>query len=74
MRRYYFHVRRGLLTVIDPDGMELAGDIEAALEAARRGRAIARSQALRGVPTEGNLIIVEDEWEFPVAEFPLEVC
>ena len=26
--RYYFHVRRGQLTVVDQDGMELAGDIE----------------------------------------------
>src|SRR5262245_58837975 len=61
--RYYFHVCRGQLTVIDRVGMELAGDIEAALEAARRGREIAKSQALRGIPTQGGLIIVEDQWD-----------
>jgi hypothetical protein len=71
--RYHFHVRRGQLTVIDQEGMELAGDIEAAQEAARRGRKIATSEALRGIPTQGGLIIVEDEWDHRVLELPLEV-
>jgi len=58
--RYYFHVRHGQLTVIDRHGMELAGDLEAALEGALRSREIASSQALRGIPTQDGLIIVED--------------
>ena len=73
MPRYYFHVRRGQLTVIDQQGMELASDIEAAQEAARRGRQIATSQALRGIPTQGGLIIVEDELERRILELPLDV-
>ena len=71
MPRYYFHVRRGQLTVIDQEGVELAGDIEAALEAARQGREIAEDQVLRGIAAQGGLIIVEDEWEYRVAELPL---
>ena len=73
MPRYYFHLRHGQLTVIDQEGMELAGDIEAAQEAARRGRKIATSEALRAIPTQGGLIIIEDEWEGRVFELPLEV-
>jgi hypothetical protein len=71
--RYYFHVRCNQLTVMDQEGMELAGDIEAAQEAARRGREIAKSQALSGIPTQGGLIIVEDEWEYRIFELPLDV-
>ena len=73
MPRYYFHVRRGQLTVIDQDGMELAGDMEAAQEAARRGRELATSEALRGIPTQRGLIIVEDEWNQRIIELPLDV-
>ena len=72
MPRYYFHVRRGRLTVIDQEGMELAGDIVAVEEAGRRGRKIATSQALRGIPTQGGLIIVEDAWDHCVVELPLD--
>ena len=73
MPRYYFHVRRGQLTVIDREGMELAGDIEAALEAARRCGQIARSKAHRGIRTQGGLIIVEDQWDCRVVELPLDL-
>lgn len=38
MPRYYFHVRRGQLTVLDQDGIELADTVETELEAAQRVR------------------------------------
>jgi Domain of unknown function (DUF6894) len=72
--RYYFHVRRGQCTVIDQEGIELANEIEAALEAARRRRAIATSDALKGILTGGGLIIVDDEWDNSVIDIPLDVC
>ena len=72
MPRYYFHVRRGQSTVIDQEGMELASEIEAALEAARRGRAIMASDALKGISTGGGLIIVDDEWANSVVDIPLD--
>ena len=41
MPRYYFHVRRGQVTFLDNEGIELTDVEEASTEAARRGRAIA---------------------------------
>jgi|SoiMethySBSTD1v2_1073268.scaffolds.fasta_scaffold839156_2 uncharacterized protein DUF6894 len=73
MPRFYFHVRRGQCTVIDQEGMELAGETEAAQEAARRSREIATSDALKGIPNRGGLIIVDDEWDNSVLDMPLEV-
>jgi hypothetical protein len=52
--RYYFHVRRSQLTVLDHEGAELA-DIP---EATRRAREI--GEALKGVPHDGGSIIVEN--------------
>jgi hypothetical protein len=71
--RYYFHVRRGQCTVIDQEGVELANEIEAALEAARRSRAIATSDALKGILPGGGLIVVDDEWDNSVIDVPLDV-
>jgi len=70
--RFYFHVRRGQTTVIDREGMELANETEAALEAARRGREIATADALKGIRPGGGLIIVDDEGDNSVVEIPLE--
>ena len=72
MPRFYFHVRRGQCTVIDHQGMELAHETEASLEAARRGREIAKSDALKGIRTGGGLIIVDDEWGNSVVDIPFE--
>jgi hypothetical protein len=55
--RYYFHVRPGRLPVIDQQGVELAGDIEAALEAARQGRETAEGQALKATAAQGGLLM-----------------
>jgi len=52
--------------------MELANEIEAALEAARRGRAIAASDVLKSIPTAGGLIIVDDERDNSVIDIPLD--
>ena len=65
MPRYYFHVRRGQLTVPDQEGMELANDVEAVQEAARRARQIATD--------EGGAIIVEDEWDSRIVELPFDI-
>jgi hypothetical protein len=53
--------------------MELADETEAAQEGARRGREISTSDALKGIPTRGGLIIVDDEWDNSVVDIPLEV-
>ena len=48
--RYFFHFKRGQMTILDQEGVDLAGITEAAEEAARRGRAIATRDALKSVP------------------------
>ena len=62
MPRYFFHVRRGGLTVFDREGVELAGIAEAAAEAARRGREIAVRDALNAVPRGGGVIVIDEGW------------
>jgi len=62
MPRYFFHFKRGQMTILDQEGVDLAGITEAAEEAARRGRAIATRDALKSVPFSTGKIIVEDEW------------
>jgi len=64
MPRYYFHVRRGQMTVVDREGIELADNIEAVQEAERRGREFATDEA--------GVIIVEDEREDRIAVLPLD--
>jgi len=63
--RYYFHVRRGQVTVDDQEGIELANNVEALQEAERRGRQIATDEA--------DAIIVEDEWDHRGVELPLDI-
>ena len=65
MPRYYFHIRRGQLTIVDREGTELSDDVEAVQEAVRRGRQITTN--------EEGAIIVEDEWDYRIAELPLDI-
>ena len=72
MPRYYFHVRRGQLTFLDNEGIELTDIEEAATEAVRRGGAIARRVApINGVGLQGGSVVIDDEWR-TVLELPLE--
>ena len=71
MPRYFFHVRRGRLTILDRVGVELADVGEAAREAARRGREIAAYDAQKGAPPGAGMIIIEDEWR-TILELPFE--
>ena len=72
MPRYYLHVRRGQMTFLDNEGIELTDLEEAAKEAARRGREIARREALiNGMRLQAGSVVVDDEWQ-TVLELPLE--
>jgi hypothetical protein len=55
MLRYYSHVKRGQLTVLDQVGIELADFAAATAEALERGRQIAASETLRALPTRAGL-------------------
>jgi hypothetical protein len=71
MPRYFFHLRRGQMTILDQDGVELAGVAEAVREAVRRGREAARQNAVSAMPLSAARIIVEDEWR-TIFEVPLD--
>jgi hypothetical protein len=65
MRRFYFHVKNGQVTVLDHEGAEYANEHEAATEAARRGGERARR-------SPGGLILVVDEQWQPVCGVPFD--
>ena len=72
MPRYHFHVRRGQMTFLDNEGIELPDVDQAALEAARRARQIARREALvNGMRIEAGSVVVDDE-SHTLLELPLE--
>jgi hypothetical protein len=71
MPRYFFHVRRGQITILDQDGVELADVAAAAREAIRRGREVARQNAVTSAPLGLGRIIVDDEWR-TIFELPVE--
>ena len=66
MPHYYFHVRRGQVTVLDHEGAELANLAEAKKEAERRGQVIV---ARDGPTHKGVIIIADDSWQ-TVEEMP----
>jgi len=61
MPRYFFHVKRGQVTVLDQQGIELAGLSEATAEALERGRQIAASATLRAIPANYGAIVIDEE-------------
>ena len=62
MPRYYFHVRRGQVTVLDQEGIELANLVEAAKEAARRVLDVEESGTLKDLTRSDGSIIVDDDY------------
>jgi hypothetical protein len=71
MRRFYFHVKNGQVTVLDQEGVEFADEQEAAKEATRRGREIATRSALKGVSPGGLILVVDEQWQ-PVYGVPFD--
>jgi len=61
MPHYYFHVRRGQVTVLDQVGVDLADRTEAAKEAARRALQFEAIGALKDIQNTGA-IIVDDQF------------
>ena len=63
MQRYYFHVKRGPMTVFDREGVELLDIAEAVGEATRRAQAIVLQDRLNAVPQGTGMIIIADDYE-----------
>jgi len=60
MPRYYFHVKRGQVTILDHDGAELFDLAEAEKEAVRRGREIVTRE---GTTNRGTIIVADHNWQ-----------
>jgi hypothetical protein len=61
--RYFFHVKRGQVIVLDQEGVELLNTAPEA-EAARRAQQIVNGEVLKEVPARSGMIIVADEnWQ-----------
>jgi hypothetical protein len=69
MQRYYFHVKRGPMTVFDREGIELPDIAEAVEEATRRAQAIVLRERLNAVPQGTGMVIIADDCE-TVQEVP----
>jgi len=70
MPRYFFHVKRGQVTVLDQNGVELGGQEEAEEEGKRRVQEIlTESNHKGGTANKGTVIIADEEWR-AVLELP----
>ena len=69
MPRYYFHVRRGQLTVLDHSGIELADAVDAEVEASERAQQVVNGNAMNGASASRG-IIVADHNRDTLFEFP----
>ena len=85
MPRYYFHVRRGQMTVLDQEGIELADIVDAEMEAAQRAQQIVNRGSLNGgslngkflygeflnghSASRGKIIVADNNWD-TLFEFP----
>jgi hypothetical protein len=72
MPRYFFHLKRGQVTILDHESVALPDIDEAGKEAARRGREIARRGAPYGGVPRGAVVIVADEQLGQVLQVPIE--
>ena len=69
MPHYYFHVRRGQMTVLDHEGIELADAVDAEVEAARRAQGLVNGEAMNGSSMDGapasrgTIIVADDNWQ-----------
>ena len=64
---YYFHVRRGQLTVLDHEDIELADSADAEVKAAERAQQLANGEAMNGASMKeasanraGGIIVADD--------------
>jgi hypothetical protein len=70
MPRYYFHIRRGQITILDHDGIELADTVDAEVEAARRAQGLVNGGSLNGEAMNGeesarrgSVVVADDNWQ-----------
>jgi hypothetical protein len=75
MPHYYFHVRRGQITILDHEGIEIADTADADVEAAQRAQRLVNGEAMDRASMDGasasrrRIIVADDNWE-TLFEFP----
>ena len=68
MPRYFFHIKRGQVKVLDQEGIELAETVDAEVEAAQRAQQIVNRGSLNGASlngkyvSRGRIIVADDNW------------
>ena len=67
MPRCFFHLKRGQVTVLDQEGIDLANPAQAEEEAARRAQQCSTDDALNGmrvgrVINIGMIIVADENW------------
>jgi hypothetical protein len=70
MPRYFFHVKRGQMTVLDQEGIELANAAQAEEEAVHRAQQCLADDAGNGRPVSRGIVIVADENWHRLFELP----
>jgi len=69
MPDYYFHVRRGQITILDHEGIVLADTAHAKVEATQRAQQVVNGEAMNGASmneasvSHGRIIVADDNWE-----------
>jgi len=69
MAHYYFHVRRGQITVLDQEGIELANTLDAKVEAVQRAKQVLSGEAMNEASmneasaSRGGIIVADDNWQ-----------
>ena len=69
MPRYFLHVKRGQVTVLDQEGVELPDIAAAEREATRRAEEIVSREKLKAVPDGTGVIVIADN-SHTIAEVP----
>jgi hypothetical protein len=70
MPRYYFHVRRGQITVLDHGGIELSDNAGAEAEGAQRAQGLVNGASVgEASASRGRIIVADDNWQ-TLFEFP----
>jgi hypothetical protein len=70
MPHYYFHVRRGQITILDHEGIELADPVDAEVAAAQRAQQVVNGEAMNEASASRRGIIVADDTWQTLFEFP----
>lgn len=70
MPRYFFRFKRGQVTLLDQESVELADIEQAAKEAARRAQEIGSQDVQQGISANGRTMIIADEGWHPVVKLP----